>query len=86
MTAIEILRHGTATIGPASPLGTRLRGIAQSVWSALERAGQRRAQRELAVLSQWHAASDPALAEQLRLAAAELAAGADRVRSQENPQ
>lgn len=82
MTAIDILRHGTATVGPASPLGARLRSAARSVWKALEEAGHRRAARELGLLAQWHARGDPALAAQLRLAAAELASGPDRQRAE----
>lgn len=83
MTAIDILRHGTATIGSASPVGTRLRNAARSVWKALELAGYRRAERELMLLSERHAHGDRALAEQLRLAAAELACGPDRQRMAE---
>lgn len=83
MTAIDILRHGTATVGPASPIGTRLRSAARSVWKALEEAGHRRARHELELLSRRHAHSDPALAEQLRLAATGLARRPDRQRIEE---
>lgn len=83
MMAIEVFRQAAQAIGPGSELRDRLRHGARAAWQAIERASGLDAVGPLMQLSVRRERTDPALAEQLRLAAAELAAGVHRPGAQE---
>jgi hypothetical protein len=60
-----------------SPVATLVTGSFSRLWQGLQRFGQRRAARQLEFLAQQYLVSEPALAQQLRKAAADCRAGAD---------
>lgn len=78
MMTIEILRQTLQAVGPTAAMRARLRSRAQAIWSAIAEASARDAIGPLMQLSIRRERTDPLLAEQLRLAAADLAAGAHR--------
>jgi len=71
MTAIRNFPNAPLAQRTRLPLSAYVPSWATAVWHGLHRAGQRRAARELEMLADRHALGDPAMARQLRAAAAE---------------
>ena len=62
--------------GAAAPIASHLAGAVDRLWQGIERFGQRRAAHQLEMLALQYRASNPALAQQMRQAAAECRAEA----------
>lgn len=71
MTAIRNFPNAPLAQRRGWKLNAHLAGFAVKAWTALHRYGQLRAARELELLAGRHALSEPALARQLREAAAD---------------
>jgi hypothetical protein len=71
MTAIRSFPNAPLAQRRGRKLNAHLPGLAVKAWMALHRYGQLRAARELELLGDRHARGEPALARQLREAAAE---------------
>lgn len=76
MTAIRNFPNAPLARRTGLPLSAQVPAFALKVWNALHRVGQSRAARELELLADRYALSQPVLARQLRAAAAECRRGA----------